>query len=115
MRSIFEHGRKLLQNRVGEQKQSLVAIVLKKRKIVSVGYNSYCKTHPSQAAFARGVGQEKRIYIHAEISALLKAPKGSDTIIILRLNKNGELGNAKPCPICSEAIKQFGITKIIHS
>lgn len=111
---IFERGKRLLRERVGQQKQAVVAIVIKNRKIVSVGFNSYSKTHPKQAVLARRNGFPKKQYLHAEIAALIKSPKNADTIIVLRMNKRGELCNAKPCPICEEAIKIAGL-KVIHS
>lgn len=111
---IFDRGRKLLSSRVGQQKQAVCAIVVKNRKIVSIGFNSYTKTHPRQAALANKKGYPKKQFLHAEIAALIKAPKNADSIIVLRMNKRGELCNAKPCEICAEAIKMANL-KIIHS
>lgn len=111
---MFPAIQRKLRNRIGDQ-QALAAIVLRKRKVVAVGFNSYTKTHPQQAKFAQKLGQVKKIFLHAEIDALSKAPKDSDTIVVLRVNKKGELCCAKPCEICRAAITQFGIKKIFHS
>ena len=40
---------------------------------LSKGENSYKKTHPLQAYFAERVGHPQRIYLHAEILALIRA------------------------------------------
>lgn len=91
-----------------DKKQNLVALAYKKRKLVGVGFNSYVKTHP---AMINKVNPE-RIYLHAEIDALLKAPD-CDTLVVLRRNKHG-LASAKPCPVCQLAINKRGIN-VIHS
>ncbi len=54
-------------------KQSVVATVYDKQgNVVSVGYNSYIKTHPLQAKLACRCGQPEKVYLHAEIAALVK-------------------------------------------
>ena len=45
----------------------------KRGKIISVGYNSYKKSHPIQSHFARLACLPEKVYLHAEIAALLKA------------------------------------------
>ena len=70
----------------------LCAIVTdKKRNILSVGINSYNKTHPTQAYYAEKYGNKDRIFLHAEIDALTKIPYGKKpyAIYIARVNKQG--------------------------
>mgnify|MGYP001172896946 CR=1 FL=1 len=91
---------------------SLVATVYdRKGRILAVGYNSYTKTHPQQAAHAADAGRPEAIYQHAEISALIKAVKrGSpDKIKIERYHKDGSPALAAPCEICQLAIKKAGL------
>lgn len=113
--SYLLRGRRLLRKHGSNGKQSLIALVLRQGQIVSVGRNSYCKTHPRQSRLAEKVGQPKREYLHAEIAALLKAPRNADTLVVVRLNKQGDFCNAKPCEICQLAIREFGIKTVIHS
>lgn len=83
----------------------------RKGNLLSEGHNSYKKTHPLQAYFAEKVGLPDKVYLHAEIAAILKAGKKKIyKIVVERFSKrtNRPL-NAKPCPICEEAIKAFGI------
>lgn len=84
----------------------------KKGKVLSVGENSYRKTHPKQAEFAKKAGRESAIYLHAEIAAIIKLKeKAPDAykIYIERYNKNGQAALAKPCEICEIALEMAGI------
>lgn len=87
----------------------------KQDNFISKGRNSYTKSHPLQAYFAKKVGRPEQIYLHAEIQAILNAKqKQIHEIVITRADING-LKNARPCPICMEAIKAFGIKKITYT
>lgn len=92
----------------------------KKGKLLSAAFNSYTKTHPLMLHFARKVGHSeqycKKIFLHAEISAILKArDKPIYRITIERYDAKGLPALAKPCPICQEAIKAFGIPVVEHT
>ncbi len=88
----------------------------RKGKLLSAAFNSYTKTHPLQAYFARKVGHPHCECLHAEIHAILKC-KGKQIYRITteRYDSNGLPANAKPCPICTEAIRAFGITKVEYT
>lgn len=93
-----------------------MAVTLRKGRIVSIGFNSYTKTHPEQKRYAALAGQPNREYLHAELAALLRAPRDADTLVVVRINKAGEPVNAKPCPVCAIAINHFNPTlRVIHS
>lgn len=84
--------------------------------LISYGTNSYVKTHPIQAALARSVGQPERIYLHAEISAIIRARgKAIHKIKIERYDFSGNEANAHPCPVCMLAIKQAGIKLVEYT
>lgn len=88
----------------------------KKGKLISVASNNYKKTHPLQAYFAKKVGDPAKVYLHAEIHSIIKAGgKLIHTIEIERNSKKGIPLLAKPCPICQEAIKAYGIKNVIYS
>lgn len=79
-------------------------------KKLSEAYNNYSKTHPIQAHFAVLAGQPARVYLHAEILAIIRAAdKPIHTIRITNLS--GKLSN--PCPVCMKAISAYGISRII--
>jgi tRNA(Arg) A34 adenosine deaminase TadA len=97
---------------------NVTAIIVDKRsRILSVGKNSYVKTHPLQAKYAKAVGKENAIFLHAEIHALVKCRNIEDAhkIIITRYDSKGHPRLARPCDICMSALKSFGITRIEHT
>lgn len=99
-------------------KQELTAIIYdKKGKVLSIGQNSYIKTHPLQAKHASKVGLPDKQYLHAEIHAIIRCKDLSKAykIFISRINKHGDPALAKPCPICQSAIKAAGIEQIEYT
>ena len=97
------------------QTQNITAIIFdKKGKILSVGKNSYIKTHPMQAKHAHKVGLPEKIFLHAEMDAIIKCRNMSKAhkIVVTRVTRNGKYGNAKPCPVCKSAIKEAGIKNV---
>ena len=92
-------------------------IVDKRNRILSIGKNSYVKTHPLQAKHAKRVGKENAIFLHAEIQAIIKCRNIEDAhkIIVARYDSKGQPRLAKPCDICMDALRSFGITKIEHT
>ncbi len=99
-------------------KQTLSAVIYDKRgRVLSVGHNSYVKTHPLQAEHARKVGMEDKVFLHAEVHAIVRC-KDLDRaykIFISRRNKKGKPLYAKPCPVCESAIKAAGIEVIEYT
>lgn len=100
-------------------KYEITAIIYdKKGNVISIGYNNYTKTHPLQAKYAKKVGLEKKIFLHAEMDAVIKAGskiKTAHLIRIFRYNNSGEPRCAKPCPICQEMLKHTPIKFIEHT
>ena len=85
-------------------------------RVISVGYNSYTKTHPKQAKMAAMVGLDDKQHLHAEVAAIIKS-KGRDIhkIKIERYDSRGNPKLAAPCPVCQLAIKMAGIKFIEHT
>ena len=100
-----------------KSRKKVGALLLNKNKVITQGVNQDTKSHPFQAKLADMVGLSEKIYLHAEISALVKCKSEADTIVVARLGgHNGdELRNAKPCPICSLALEQAGIEHIYYT
>ena len=99
-------------------KYKIKATVFNKRgKVLAVAYNNYNKTHPRQAYLAAGVGEPDKIYLHAEVAAIIKAMKVGHPhkIKIERYNKVGKPALAKPCPICEMAIHEANIKFVEYS
>lgn len=96
-------------------KKKVGAILLNKNKVVVTATNLENKTHPIQARLAERVGLKEKIYLHAEVAALIKCREECDTIVVARVNNQNKLRMAKPCPICQLALKEAGISKMYYT
>lgn len=99
-------------------KHHLSAVIYDKRgRVLSVGVNSYIKTHPVQAKHAGKTGHPEKQYLHAEIHAIVRCKDLSKAhkIFVSRWNKNGDPMLAKPCPVCMSAIRAAGIKIVEHT
>lgn len=99
-------------------RQVLTAVIYDKRgRVISVGQNSYVKTHPLQAKHAAEVGLPDKQFLHAEIHAIVRCKDLSKAhkIFVSRWDKKGNLMLAKPCPVCMSAIEAAGIELIEHT
>lgn len=100
------------------KRHKVTAIIYdRKGNVLSIGQNNYVKSHPLQARHAARVGEDYKIFLHAEIHAITRCLNLSiaHSISIFRYNEQGEPVLAKPCAICASAIKQTSIKKIIHT
>lgn len=101
-----------------KQRQQLTAIIYDKRgRVLSVGQNSYFKTHPLQAEHARRMGAPEKQYLHAEIHAIVRCKDltKAHRIFVSRWSRKGEPALAKPCPVCMSAIHASGIEQIEYT
>lgn len=99
-------------------KQHITAIIYdRKGNVLSIGQNSYVKTHPIQAKHAERVGTPYKQFLHAEIHAIIKCKQldRAHRIMISRYSRDGEPVLAKPCPVCMSAIKATNIKIIEHT
>lgn len=87
----------------------------RKGHLLSIGKNSYVRTHPLQANYGKRTGRPKAIFLHAEVAALLKAREPVYRMEIIRLNAKGESVLAKPCDACALALKEFNVQEIVYS
>ena len=103
---------------VKASQQRLAAICVdKKGKVLGRGVNSYTRTHPLQKHFAILAGMpEEKMFIHAELSAILRCrDKEINTIYVARALKDGNISLAKPCAACVQALKAFGVEKVVYT
>lgn len=99
-------------------KQQLSAVIYDKRgRVLSVGENSYIKTHPLQAEHAKKTNHPEKIFLHAEIHAIVRCKNLSRAykIFVSRWDKSGKPTLAKPCPVCLSAIEAAGIEIVEHT
>ena len=100
------------------KRHKVTAIIYdRKGNVLSIGQNNYVKSHPLQAKHAARVGEDYKIFLHAEIHAITRCINLSKaySISIFRYNEGGEPVLAKPCAICASAIKATSIKKITHT
>ncbi len=69
------------------------------------------------AKAADAVGMSARIYLHAEIAALVKIKDWSKAykLVVTRFNSKGIPVMAKPCPCCQHIIKETAIQIVEHT
>lgn len=84
-------------------------------KIISVGVNSYIKSHTVQAKFAKMAGKTENQFLHAEVHAIIRARTPIYKILVVRFSKDGQTALAEPCEICKLAIKEAGIKFVEHT
>jgi tRNA(Arg) A34 adenosine deaminase TadA len=78
--------------------------------------NSYSKTHPLQAHFAKLVGRPASIFLHAEIHAIVASgDRKIYRIEVERFNSEGEPALARPCLICQAAIEAYEIEEVYYT
>ena len=86
-------------------------IVLHHGKIMSTGYN-YDKVVYKNKLLYRNVSCST----HAEMSAILSLKgKKANSLLVIRVGKDGTLRDSKPCKYCHEFIYKIGIKKIYFS
>lgn len=96
-------------------KHNITAIIYdKKGRVLSVGKNSYVKTHPKQAKLAQKAGLPEKIFLHAEVDAIIKCRDLSKahSIFISRVDQKGKTRLAKPCPVCESALREAFIGEV---
>jgi tRNA(Arg) A34 adenosine deaminase TadA len=95
-------------------------VIVLRNEVIATGYNRK-KTNPFQAHWAQIAGRPAAIYPHAEISCLAKLHHNKTIddlhlakIYVYRETKTG-IALARPCEICSAAIKHYGIKSIYYT
>jgi len=100
------------------KRYQITAIIYDKRgRVMSVGKNSYVKTHPLQAAHAKRAGEPNKVFLHAEIHAisLCRDLTKAHSMKIFRFLEDGSPALARPCVVCNSAIKASGIEIVDHT
>lgn len=97
--------------KLSNHKQRVAAVIFKGKRVIAVAHN---------AVRANKIPHKFKNFLessHAEAHAIIKSRcnlKGYD-ILVVRLNKAGELMMAKPCEFCQEFIDYVGIRTVFYS
>ena len=98
-----------------EHRCSHIAFLIRCGKIVHIGTNS-CKSHPETLKYA--YKDHQKVGIHAELSVCMKSGKENlkdYSMVVLRVDRKGNLANSKPCCGCQSVIKQFNVGEVWYS
>ena len=97
----------LYSSSMSKKRYTITATTFDKRgRAIAHGMNSYARTHPRQQEYAAQAGQEHRLYLHAEIHAIIRSRKTKiHKILIERYDQQGRPQLAKPCAVCELAIQ----------
>jgi tRNA(Arg) A34 adenosine deaminase TadA len=88
----------------------------KKGNLLAQSENNYLKTHPLMKYFADKVKLHDKLYLHAEILALIRCgDKKPYRLLIERYNIDGTMALAKPCPVCAEAIRAYDVSVLEYT
>lgn len=93
----------------------ITAFIYDKRgRVLSIGKNSYVKTHPKMKKHGAKVGLPDKQFLHAEVHAIIKCKNldKAHKIMVFRFDSKGNPKMAKPCPVCQSAIEESGITLV---
>lgn len=90
------------------------AVAIKGHTITGEGYNNKGSS-ALQRLYARKVGKHRSLHNHAEVAALNDANLKADTLVVVRVSKQGNLLNSKPCPICMELLKDSAVKRVYFS
>lgn len=99
------------------------SIALDRSKIIAVGWNKPEKEDARAFHFARKFCLPDKLrykYLHAEecmIARLISLNKLSSSlnIVVIRVNRWGELGSSKPCSNCETILSAYGLNRVWFS
>ena len=98
-----------------EHRCSHIAFLIRCGKIIHIGTNS-CKSHPETLKYA--YKDHQKVGIHAELNVCMKSGKENlkdYSMVVLRVDRTGNLANSRPCCGCQSVIKQFNIGDVWYS
>lgn len=109
---------KAKDERVTKNKFFHFAFGYKKNKLLAIGQNNPEKTHPQALVLAKRFNVNLAYpYFHAETDLISRLwgkhyIDSSLRMVIVRLNKRGQMRCSKPCHRCEQIIKSLDISKI---
>lgn len=111
---FIREAKRLTDKKICNTKQNHIAIITRRNKTISIGYNK-SRTHPMTQKYS----YSPRNHICAELDAVLSAPIDTDfskcNITVIRIRSNGTLALSKPCKGCSHMLTQLGFKNIYYS
>lgn len=85
----------------------------KRGRLISTAWNMPSKSHPIQAEYASRAGEPRRINLHAEILALIRAQEEVYSIQVVRIGRDSQSPKPSfPCHICMGYILDSNVREI---
>jgi len=112
---------KAKQDRSTRNKFFHFAFIYNKSKLLAIGQNNPEKTNTKALKLAQRFNTESEYpYLHAETDAISRLwgkyyIDSSLSMVVIRLNKHGQLRNSEPCNKCKKILSGLGITKVYWS
>ena len=109
---------KVKMNRNTKNKFFHFAFGYKKNKLLAIGQNNPEKTHTQALVLAQRFNIHNEYpYLHAETDLISRLwgkhyVDSSLKMVIVRLNKRGQLRCSKPCERCNQIIRSLGLNKV---
>lgn len=85
-------------------------VIVKKNRVVSVGFNNREKTHPK----SKTMGHTLHAELHAIIGVDPADLKGAH-VYVFREHLNGDLAMAKPCAVCHAVLSAAGVRRVFYT
>lgn len=102
-------------NSTADQHKVSCACYDKRGRLIATAWNQPGKSHPRQAHYAKLAGQEDRIFLHAELGALIRCREDPYAIQVVRIGPKEYPKASFPCPICLRAIEEAGVKEIYYN
>ena len=116
LRKKVMQGNRFQNKEQGEREFYLIAATFDEHgRMTALAENNIWKTHPMMKKYATQVNLNHKIYLHAEISAIIRSRGSCHSLIVIRVNKNGAFSMAKPCPVCQAAILDAKVEHLYYS
>lgn len=109
---------KAKQSRNTKNKFFHFAFGYRKNKLIGIGQNNPEKTHTQALVLSQRFNVElEHPYLHAETDLISRLwgkyyIDNSLKMVVVRLNKRGQLRCSKPCDRCEQIIRALGLTKV---
>jgi|SRR5579864_944888 len=100
-----------------------VSFIIYKQKLLITGINS-ASTHPinlRNPKYADGINVSSSKGTCSELKSLLRLKRLTNInpakciMVVIRINRNGQLANSCPCMSCKSLLAYVGLKKVYHS
>ena len=105
----------------GGRVRTIAMFTDKRYNVLCVAGNTYVKTHPQQALWAKKIGSPDKQCLHAEMRAaimLAKSGKANNAkfLYVAAVSTSGNILCAKPCAVCQMMLdEQFPDIEVFHT